>query len=1114
MQTKTRVPLYFLSFTAILFTIVLVFVLVQQLILSEQQKKEQEAEHEFYEQVERYKKKEPILVPEKITSPEERFEQAWNLYQTENVAEALLIWDALFETNPEVFSPKASEMALIFYKFRHYQKTLHLLSQVNPSDILLEARCYRNLREYAKAEESYTRYLEQTPKAFEVRKELFGLYQSLQQENTEKGQQVRTHLLEVDRDPEMLKELVQESIQEATSKKNQKPLEYALKLLPENPQLHQTLGIIALSKKRLAESRSHFEKALSLSSSPSPQIKQFLLKTYQEEYWETGDEQLISDILQKFPNEPDAIELELLHLLSKKDYETLFKKIEKARELFPSTTKFARFEQNARTQYREDSLQTRFSYTDQIKIGLGTASFEVFDKKFASFDTLEHFKIQLHEFSTHLMQQKELFRFLSKNYEGVSLIPKDLSFSNGITLWDLSQNPKIHGQQDAQNDWNTFAQPFITKGEIQFSITSLPDENNRCLVRIDCQESQIAYRGQVQLSWVQEDTQWKIARLECLKMETLKQTTPWFQEIPFPLENATEKLHFEENQKLSYRYVYDLTLGGVSVADYNQDGWLDIYLPQRGSNLLLRNKGDGTFEDATEEAQVENNGDSRSATFIDYNQDGHLDLFVCNNFSKKFPIGNTLYRNKGDGTFEDVTEQSGLTLKNTCYNSSWADLDNDGDLDLFISCYGNLDQSPYQFIAYRSGGERNYLYLNQGNGTFLEVGETLGFTKKSWTYGTYLGDFNHDQKPDIYVINEYDYNELYINHGNLKFEEMGIDYNLRNFINSRSLTVQDFNTDQIPDLFLSNLHSYYPEWIASFSPHLQQRINKLTQASRGNTVLFGTIRDIFKEGTNSLDAMLSASSYGCASGDLTNDPQGYVYVGNGHYSAPTHADIEGYEWRRFLIYQESLERRVLTAEPQGYFANQYRRLLNYAQRENYLKHQDIQLLQLSFQGHTRNQLFQMQSENSLEMAFLAGIALKEDTRCVVFADLDRDGDLDLIVRTLSEIKLFRNETTNHNAVLIDVSAPTPIYGTRIRVQSEGKTRTRWIHSGEGFLSQFPTQTHFGLGTTSKIESLSIRWPDGKEQQWNNIENPGWLKIQYGQDTFENIPFATTPLGTK
>src|SRR5205823_1012424 len=273
------------------------------------------------------------------------------------------------------------------------------------------------------------------------------------------------------------------------------------------------------------------------------------------------------------------------------------------------------------------------------------------------------------------------------------------------------------------------------------------------------------------------------------------------------------------------KYLPETFSGGVAWIDYNQDGWPDLYVCNYGRNTLYRNNGDGTFTDVTESAGVGDSRWSSSAAFADYDGDGWLDLYVVNYvaFDHKnppapdcqyrgirvhcgpkglLPAADVLYHNNGDGTFTDVTRAAGMAVAPAYgLGAVWGDFDNDGDLDLYVA----------------NDSMANFLFQNQGNGTFREIGVLAGAAynedgQAQAGMGVALGDYDHDGLFDYVVTNfSDDYNTLYRNLGSGVFRDVSYAAGVA-FPSWRLLgwgtAFFDYDNDGWEDLFVSNGHVY------------------------------------------------------------------------------------------------------------------------------------------------------------------------------------------------------------------------------------------------------------------------------------------------------------------
>ncbi len=232
---------------------------------------------------------------------------------------------------------------------------------------------------------------------------------------------------------------------------------------------------------------------------------------------------------------------------------------------------------------------------------------------------------------------------------------------------------------------------------------------------------------------------------------------------------------------------------GAAMADYDKDGFLDIYVANYGPgtrNILYRNNGNGTFIDVTEKAGVANRGWSWSATWADVNNDGLPDLYVCNG---RYPAGepNKLFINKGDGTFQEVAEKAGVADDGWTLGASFADVNNDGYLDLYTSNYI---------------GDNN-LYINDGKGNFKKVTNNIkGAPKDHWGKGPSFGDVNNDGWLDLYEGDCKLANQLYINKGNGKFENIANTVSVIKCetVRTKGTVFADFNNDGQLDLYVVN----------------------------------------------------------------------------------------------------------------------------------------------------------------------------------------------------------------------------------------------------------------------------------------------------------------------
>ncbi len=544
--------------------------------------------------------------------------------------------------------------------------------------------------------------------------------------------------------------------------------------------------------------------------------------------------------------------------------------------------------------------------------------------------------------------------------------------------------------------------------------------------------------------------------------------TPAVQESePVRFSDATpgSRINFRQvNGSSPEKYLPETMSGGVLVFDYNNDGWLDIFLVNGGSfadkriaagarHRLYRNEGDGTFTDVSAASGIGISGYGMGACSADYDNDGWADLYVT-------AVGsNALYHNTGKGGFEDVTRTAAVGAGGWSASCAFGDVDNDGDVDLYVTRYvdfaaDNNKYCPLPGIARAYCHPNEYkslpdiLFRNEGNGVFSDVSREAGIRTRADGngLGVVFGDYDNDGWVDIYVANDSTPNFLFHNKGHGLFEELGFLAGVAVGHDGKPLAgmgpdMGDIDGDGLLDVFVTNL--------------IQETHTLYRNLGRG---LFADVT--FPSGIG--EATLPYVGFGAAFVDYDNDTDLDLVVANGH-----------------TIDNVSLGRDDTTYE------------------------QFNLLLQNNGSGKFRN----------VAPGSGTGFAIRKASRALAVGDLDNDGDMDIVIANVGQpVDLLRNDGGNHsNALLIRVVGTRSNragIGARLKLTIHGKVFMKDVKAGTGYLGQSDLRVHFGLGKAPAADRIEVLWPSGVVDVMENILANQILTVQEGKGIIGRQKFQT------
>ena len=555
--------------------------------------------------------------------------------------------------------------------------------------------------------------------------------------------------------------------------------------------------------------------------------------------------------------------------------------------------------------------------------------------------------------------------------------------------------------------------------------------------------------------------------------------------------NVTES---EQENILSYEYFYNG--GGVAAGDFNNDGLVDLYFTgNQIDNKLYLNKGEFHFEDITDKAGVagRKGGWKTGVSVVDINADGWLDIYVCYSGLRDSALRkNQLFINNHDLTFSEKAQKYGLDDSGYSTQATFLDYDLDGDLDCFLINHNLAGYERKEAAVMRTSYDYNAsdkLFRNDGNqhgssSRFIDVSVQSGIKGNPLGFGLGLAvsDVNQDGFPDIYVANDYvedDY--LYINQKNGTFKDELSKRIEHTSYSSMGLDIADLNNDQLPDIFTldmlpeDNARQKLLLWADNWNTYQAQIQNGFWHANMRNMLQMNDGKGNFSEIGTLAGISNTDWSWGTLLADFDMDGYKDIFVSNGIGKDYTNAD--------FIKYFNNEEANGLKKP-----ILEYLKEMPTSQTKNYI-----------FRNNKNSTFTNTQKDWGFDQATVA-------SGCV-YADLDNDGDLEIVTNNLNQpAHIYKNtqqETIPKNFVKIKLKG-SPVnpfgIGTKITVKTKQGIQTQEVSSTHGFQSSIVGDLLFALPDSSETCIIDVRWADGKSQTYNSPVNQT-VKADYSKSNF-------------
>ena len=744
----------------------------------------------------------------------------------------------------------------------------------------------------------------------------------------------------------------------------------------------------------------------------------------------------------------------------------------------------------------------------------------------------------LGEWSAQLLEAPQkttaIEKVLTPDFSGTSpkaMVSQPLRMGSSLQCWRIKfTGDAILGREAFLKEWRSSMSPFSSIVTAEFQVTSISaDSSPPSSLRLpDSIQTRVRFElvstgadfhreqhiGNWELEWkMLASGEIRLRKWRMLDEERSRSLAPIFADIASQAFGATSSYASQLAFGTDYwRTVLDGACGidiyghnGVSIADVDGDGFDDLYICQPAGlpNRLYRNRGDGTFEDITAASGLGILENTACALFADIDNDGRQDLILVRT------NGPLLFLNEGNGHFRPRPGafQFANPPQGTFTGAAIADYDRDGWLDVYFclySFYQGADQYQYPTPYYDAeNGPPNFLMRNHRDSTFRDVTRESGLDRNNtrFSFCCGWGDHNGDLWPDLYVVNDFGRKNLYRNNGDGTFTDIAREAGVEDVGAGMSVCWLDYDNDGREDLYVADMWTAAGNRISEqniFQKDASEEIRALYRKhAMGNSLFRNRGTRPFEDNSARSGTAVGRWSWSSDAWDFDNDGYPDLYIANGMISGATREDLNSFFWRQ-----------VVANSP-----NNSKPSLNYEQAWNAIN--ELIRADASWSGFERNVFYVNNRDGTFsDVSATAGLDFIEDSRTFALADFNRDGRMEVFLKNRNgpQLRLLKCVMAEAGpAIAFRLSGKKSnrdAIGAAVTVTSEAHRQTLFVQAGSGFLAQHSKELLFGLDNAKNPVTALIRWPSGFVQELRDLplNHRIWLEEDSPPSRIE--PFET------